>query len=370
MAPLPSWIARAGLGAASVAAGALSAHLTSTPGSIAAAEPLDAPAATEAPPLEAETSAALADPSPALEAEAYPAPPAPGPARLDRSPAPSIELAASPPSPVRPDLGGGALITGASRQRILLFTFDDGPDARYTRRLLDMLDVRGVRAVFFLTAERFAGPSPWARENRTIVRDIASRGHVLASHGFRHVQFPLLSNAELLRELDAADAAFVDAIGLRPTLIRPPGGARSARTDALLASRGYTPVLWNLGTGDAHVRTADQVVETFRRVLAAREAESGSRGGIVLLHDIHPWSLEAFPRILDDLERRNCSLYARGEELYDVLDDPAPFVVPRAPGASPSEAAPWAELAPAEHESRQAALRERTAARCERLAMR
>jgi peptidoglycan/xylan/chitin deacetylase (PgdA/CDA1 family) len=358
MAPLPSWITRAGLGAASVAAGALSAHLASTPGSIAAVEAFEAPPETAPPALEHAASFAPT------------APPAPEPVHVEYAAVPAVGPAAAPLGPVRPELGGGALITGASRQRILLFTFDDGPDARYTRRLLDMLDARGVRAVFFLTAERFAGPSPWARENRTIVRDIAARGHVLGSHGFRHVQFPLLSSAALQRELDVADAAFVEAIGLRPTLIRPPGGARSARTDALLAARGYTPVLWNLGTGDAQVRTADQVVETFRRVLAAREAESGSRGGIVLLHDIHPWSLEAFPRILDDLERRNCSLYARGEELYDVLDDPAPFVVPRAPDASPSTPAPWAELSPAEHEARQAALRERTAARCERLAMR
>lgn len=369
MAPLPSWIARAGLGAASVAAGALSAHLSSTPGMIAAVEARAAPVAAEAHTADVEVPAATAVPPPSPDAEA-PTALAPELAPVERAAAPAAEPVPPPPNPVRSELGGGALVTGASRQRILLFTFDDGPDARYTRRLLDMLDARGVRAVFFLTAERFAGPSPWARENRTIVRDIAARGHVLASHGFRHVQFPLLSNAELLQELDASDDAFVDAIGLRPTLIRPPGGARSARTDALLASRGYTPVLWNLGTGDAQVRTADQVVETFRRVLAAREAESGSRGGIVLLHDIHPWSLEAFPRILDDLDRRNCSLYARGEELYDVLDDPAPFVVARPPGASPSDAAPWAELDAPEHEARQARLREHTAARCERLAMR
>lgn len=343
MGPVSNWLARTAVGAASVVAGALTAHVAIQPGPPAAAAVPAAPLVEPAVPT---------SPEPTLPVPAAPLPDTTG------------------SDPVRVDLGGGAVVTGASRQRIILFTFDDGPDPRYTRRLLDLLERRGVRAVFFLSGDRFAGPTPWARENREIAREIAARGHVLASHGHRHIQFTRLSTPELVRELDAADTAFVEAVGLRPTLIRPPGGARSARTDAVLAGRGYTTVLWNLGTGDAQVRTADEVVETFRRVLIAREHENGARGGIVLLHDIHAWSLEAFPRILDHLERRNCALHAAGEELYDVLDDPAPFVVARAEAASPSDEAPWAALSETEHEARQAILRERTRERCERLALR
>lgn len=338
------WWLRGSIGGTSLAIGALTAHLTAA----------SAPA-----PVEDRATPLLSPPEP-LEAPPPELEPEPEP-----EPAPLVDTTGI--DPVRSDLGHGGVVSGASRQRILLFTFDDGPDPRYTRRLLDVLDARGVHAVFFLSGERFAGPTPWARDNREIVREIAARGHVLASHGHRHIQFTRLSTPALTAELDAADAAFIEAIGLRPTLVRPPGGARSPRTDAVLAARGYTSVMWNLGTGDAQVRTADEVVETFRRVLVAREHENGARGGIVLLHDIHAWSLEAFPRILDHIERRNCALNAAGEELYDILDDPAPFVGHDVPAG---EEAPWAELSAAEHEARQAILRERTALRCERLALR
>jgi peptidoglycan/xylan/chitin deacetylase (PgdA/CDA1 family) len=269
---------------------------------------------------------------------------------------------------VRTELGGASIITGGSEQRLLLFTFDDGPDPRYTRRLLEQLERRGVHAVFFLSAERFAGRSPWAENNRAIVREIAAAGHTIASHGHRHIQFTRLSSAALNAELDDAERAFVDAIGLRPVLVRPPGGARSPRTDALLSERGYTTMMWNLGTGDAQVRTADEVVETFRRVLYVREHETGTRGGIVLLHDIHAWSLEAFPRILDLIERRNCQLYEAEEEMYDVLDGPDAFIHPR--GDDPSADAGWARLPDQVHAARQHALRDAAEARCGRLAMR
>jgi len=335
-----SWLLRTVVGAFSTAAGALIAHLSAA--QVPAPAVYEAPVASihVAPPL-----ASIAEPEPIPE-----------------------RLESPPRDAVRSDLGGGSIITGGSEQRLLLFTFDDGPDPRYTRRLLEQLERRGVHAVFFLSAERFAGSSPWAENNRAIVREIAAAGHTIASHGHRHMQFTRLSNAALGEELDDAERAFADAVGLRPVLVRPPGGARSPRTDALLSERGYTTMMWNLGTGDAQVRTADDVVETFRRVLYVREHETGTRGGIVLLHDIHAWSLEAFPRILDLIERRNCQLYEAGEEMYDVLDQPDAFIRPL--GEDPSADAPWARLPDEVHAARQRVLREAAQLRCGRVAMR
>lgn len=335
------WLVRSLVGVISTAAGALIAHLT----------------AAQAPPASQPT------PAVAITIAPDPAPPVVNP------PEPVALVPEPPPrDAVRSDLGGGSIITGGSEQRLLLFTFDDGPDPRYTRRLLEQLAQREVHAVFFLSAERFAGSSPWAENNRAIVREIVAAGHTIASHGHRHIQFTRLSSAALNEELDDAEAAFVAAVGLRPVLVRPPGGARSPRTDALLSARGYTTMMWNLGTGDAQVRTADEVVETFRRVLYVREHETGTRGGVVLLHDIHAWSLEAFPRILDSIERRNCQLYEAGEELYDVLDEPDAFIRPL--GDDPSADAAWARLPDDVHAARQRSLREAAQARCGRVAMR
>ena len=105
--------------------------------------------------------------------------------------------------------------------------------------------------------------------------------------------------------------------------------------------------MWAVYPADLEESTPEGVVRTFFRVLDRREQDTGDRGGIVLMHDTKPQSVEALPRIVDGLERRNCALLERGEELYDIVDDLGYFI----PGHELGESL----------EERQLALREATA---------
>ena len=262
----------------------------------------------------------------------------------------------------------GMIITGRTPHRMILFTFDDGPDPRHTPRLLDQLDEVDVKAVFFLTASRMMGRGPWERRNQELAREIVRRGHMVGNHTVDHAQLPLLDDAGVLAQVEGADAVFERVLGERTWLVRPPGGARSPRVDALLAGRGYTQMLWNVGSGDFQVRSADDVFRIWQRVLERREREHGDRGGVVLMHDTHEWSVDAFPRMVSHLRERNCELLERGEELYDIVDDPTFFFVPRA-DAGPSDEAPVATPSRTIIAERQRALREETQQRCARLAL-
>jgi peptidoglycan/xylan/chitin deacetylase (PgdA/CDA1 family) len=270
-------------------------------------------------------------------------------------------------APFAEDLGGGLVMTGATHHRLVLFTFDDGPDHRYTESLLDALDRAEVRAVFFLAARRMEGPNRRDRELAEIAREIVRRGHFVGNHTMDHVQLPLVAGAALDEQIVDAEHVFERVLGARPYLVRPPGGGRSPRIDAYLASRGYTEMLWNLGTGDFQVRTPEAVVSTFESVLAREERERDVRGGIVLLHDIHAWSVQAFPQIVQRLEARNCDLLARGEELYDFADDPRLFFAPRTTESASAEV-PMVTLSPEVLAARQARARVRTEAHCSALA--
>jgi peptidoglycan/xylan/chitin deacetylase (PgdA/CDA1 family) len=260
-------------------------------------------------------------------------------------------------------LKDGKIITGATAHRIVLFTFDDGPSRFTTPLLLDRLDANGIRAVFFLTASNMRGENVAERTHQEIARETARRGHVIGSHGTHHRQLPLLSDLEALLELSEAERIFRDVLGERPWLFRPPGGARSRRTDRLIGSRGYTSVLWNLGAGDFQVRSAEDVHATFRTVLERREAQ-GERGGIILLHDTYAWSVDAFQLIVDDLLARNCALLDQeGEELWDFADDPAMFFEARGDDSMSDKARP-AEPSAEVLAWRQARLRADTELRC------
>jgi hypothetical protein len=90
--------------------------------------------------------------------------------------------------------------------------------------------------------------------------------------------------------------------------------------------------------------------------LERRELETGDRGGIVLLHDTKDHSLEAVPRMVDALKRRNCELLTRDEELYAVVNDLGYFI----PDYEPEDS----------YEERQQTLREQAQRDCGALAAR
>jgi hypothetical protein len=90
------------------------------------------------------------------------------------------------------------------------------------------------------------------------------------------------------------------------------------------------------------------------------ERTRGVRGGIVLMHDTHSWTVEAFPRIVADLRARNCELLAGSDELYDFHDDLEAF---REPQGAEAKAELERRLA-----ERQSALRQSEQVRCAELA--
>lgn len=215
-------------------------------------------------------------------------------------------------------LGEGQLIEGACPPRYprcLAFTFDDGPEWSTTPRLLDLLEARRIRATFFVVGHRIDGEEPHHRLNRAVLRDITRRGHRVGNHSFHHVVLDGLRQTTLDHEIDDTAAIIARETGQRPWLFRAPFGAlASPRTVKSVFARLYTPVYWELDTRDWSVNSARAVLENFRGLL-----DRHPRGGVVLMHDTRPWSVQAFPLILGEIDRRNARLSARGEAPYRIV---------------------------------------------------
>jgi peptidoglycan/xylan/chitin deacetylase (PgdA/CDA1 family) len=231
----------------------------------------------------------------------------------------AVARPAARPTPPR-DLGRGQLIEGScgptGLRRCIAFTFDDGPECHNTPRLLDMLDQRGVKATFFVVGHRLDGNDAYHAANRAVLRDVLRRGHLVGNHTYHHVELDRLRPERLAAEIDQTATLIQGATGRRPWLFRAPFGAltRQRTVDAVFA-RGYTPVYWELDTRDWETPSVAGVVENFRQAL--RESP---RGGVVLLHDTHWWSVAAFPQIMAVIERRNASLIAAGEAPYQLVN--------------------------------------------------
>jgi peptidoglycan-N-acetylglucosamine deacetylase len=260
---------------------------------------------------------------------------------------------AAPGAPSADQLGApseeGAVVTGTIMHRMLHFTFDDGPDAANTLRLLDDLDRAGIKATFFFSTSRFASRERRNVRSVDVAREVARRGHHLGSHGYDHVHMARLRPPEVRSELDSSEAMFLRAFGTRTYWFRPPYGSRNSALERMLKDGKYVTVMWNVGLADWVAHDPEELRKIFWRVLARNEMLDGERGGVVLLHDSHDWSVTAFERIIASIADRNCELLARGEELYDIVDSLDPWLRP---------------LAESEYAARQAELRNRTQRRC------
>ena len=160
--------------------------------------------------------------------------------------------------------------TSAERGEIAL-TFDDGPDAEVTPRVLDLLDESGAQATFFCVGAR-------ARAHPQVVREIASRGHAVENHAFGHSRaMGFWGVGRMVRDIGEAQKTLADITGQAPKFFRAPFGIRTPLTEPALARLGLRCVAWN-------IRSLDSVDGRAERV-AARIGRRLAPGAIVLMHD-------------------------------------------------------------------------------------
>ena len=174
-------------------------------------------------------------------------------------------------------------------------TFDDGPDARWTPRILDILAQANVCATFFVVGR-------FALEQVALVRRVAANGHELGNHTWshRHPWTVLASTAR--KEVRDGAAAIADLIGRAPKFFRPPHG-RLRRCMIEEAERGgQTLALWN------HSAVDWGPLGSARRI--AHRLSAAQAGDIVLMHDggrgiNRPEELvKVLPEFLSNLSRR------------------------------------------------------------------
>ncbi len=209
----------------------------------------------------------------------------------------------------------------ANAPRELVLSFDDGPDLRGTPLILEELDRRGLKAIFFVTGWRLTGNRPEDIARRDLVRKIAAHGHLVANHTMSH--HDLCRNpAEQASEIDANAELIAETTGVRPLLFRSPYGAFCHSLAAALAERELPDVGWNIDPQDW--KSDDE--ETVFAYLTDKLEHLHGRG-ILLLHDTHLASVHALPRLLDWLARQNVRDARKGRPPVNLIDYSA--LVPR-----------------------------------------
>ena len=187
---------------------------------------------------------------------------------------------------------------GASNEKLIALTFDDGPDPRYTDRILDVLASRQAPASFFVIGSA-------AVVNQSILQRIYREGHDIGNHTFTHANASDVSAEHLRLELNATQRLIEATVGVRTRLFRPPFAADlephtidAAEALRVAAGQGYLTIGMAIDPKDWFQAVPRLIVA--KTLAAARRGD----GNVVLLHDAggsREATITALPEIIDTL---------------------------------------------------------------------
>ena len=181
----------------------------------------------------------------------------------------------------------------------IALTFDDGPHPVYTKKLLDGLRERNVKATFFLIGDSITG-------NEELIQQMQKDGHLIGNHTSSHVQLSKKTTKEAREEIRRTNQRILEVTGKEPVYIRPPFGSWSEELETMVP---MTVVLWDVDPLDWKVQDQDKVV---RHVLKYVED-----GDIILLHDVYETSVDAALEIIDTLSCQGYNFVTAEELLID-----------------------------------------------------
>src|SRR3954469_13772632 len=201
-----------------------------------------------------------------------------------------VQPAAGASGPAR----AGALYRVATNQKVVALTFDDGPDPRWTPRVLDLLAAHGDHATFFQIGTN-------ALAHRDLVTRLLQSGNEIGNHTLAHPHLPTLSTARIRDEIRDGSNAVVEAGAPRPMMFRPPIGLTDGRVAAASAAQGLRTVFW--GACVEHYVNHNDVAAGTRNLLAKVRP-----GMIILAHDggipDRTRTMQSLPMLLDELRRQ------------------------------------------------------------------
>jgi peptidoglycan/xylan/chitin deacetylase (PgdA/CDA1 family) len=170
----------------------------------------------------------------------------------------------------------GEALVAPARPGELALTFDDGPNATWTPRLLDVLAKHEVRATFFLLGGR-------AEAEPELVRRIAAAGHVIGNHSWSHPNMARARADRVREELKRTNETLQQITGAPVKFFRPPYGARRPAVFRIARQMGLKVVLWNAMTSDWDDPSADRIA--LRLATKIERLKQHRYAANIVLHD-------------------------------------------------------------------------------------
>lgn len=213
------------------------------------------------------------------------------------------------------------------KEKMIAFTFDDGPDEDYTPQILDILSKYHVPAAFFVTGIN-------AEQNLPIMQRIYREGHEIGNHTFLHPNIAIISPSRFRAELRATGYIIEGITGHATMLFRPPYDTDITPTNqsaieplALARSEGYLTIGSNIDPLDWEIGARPDSI--LARVMHQNERSilEDTPHNIILLHDAggdRSATVAALPHIIEYFKSQGYKFVSIADLLDRKRDDLMP----------------------------------------------
>ena len=181
----------------------------------------------------------------------------------------------------QPDLGSenkrlieenGGIAIGNPNEKVIYLTFDEGYEAGYTAKILDVLKENNVKAAFFITGH-------YLNSQPDLVRRMIDEGHIVGNHTVNHPSIPDLNDEEIKEEIMKLHTAVYEKFGYEMRYFRPPKGEYSQRTLGTTKKLGYITVMWSFAYDDWDEKKQGREDYAEKKILSNLH-----NGEVMLLH--------------------------------------------------------------------------------------
>ena len=176
---------------------------------------------------------------------------------------------------------------GEEHKGKVYMTFDEGYENGYTPKILDVLKEKGVSAVFFVTLS-------YAKAEPELIQRMIDEGHVVGNHSSRHPNMTTITMEEMYAEVADLHNYISENFDYDMYLFRPPEGAFSERSLALLQKMGYRTVCWSFAYADWDPANQPEHQKAFERV-----TRSVHDGEVFLLHAVSETNTAILGDVID-----------------------------------------------------------------------
>lgn len=156
-------------------------------------------------------------------------------------------------------------------ERIVAFTFDDGPHPLFTKQLLDIFHSVNGKATFFMVGQEIDA-------HEDIAKAVHNAGHEIANHTYSHLDLTNLTLEEARTEIKQADERIHRLTGKPVMNFRPPYFGVNDDILALAAEFGYS----SIGAVNGEAKDWEQPGVEF---ILDHTRKTVGNGSIFLFHD-------------------------------------------------------------------------------------